>query len=140
MRNGFWNSPGVTDLGDGWKARLLSAWEAMEAKAEAETLASEGRDEALCANACLLAHALLRRGQPAFADGKAVLEGLTAGQIGELARRWSAFDRASNPSVLDGEETVEQAKKAWSTRRKSVFDGACSKRFTLCLPRRGFEK
>ncbi|MCI5705118.1 MAG: hypothetical protein MR272_07925 [Pseudoflavonifractor sp.] len=137
MRDNFWNRPGVTELGGGWRARLLSAWEAMEARAEAETLAAEGRDPALCANACLLARALLRRGRPAFAGGKEVLEGMTAGQIGELARRWSAFDRESNPSVLSGEETVEQAKKAWSTRRKSAFGGACSKHFTLCLPRRG---
>ena len=137
MRSGFWNRPRVTDLGDGWKARLLSAWEAMEAKAEGEMLAAEGRDGALCANACLLARALLRRGRPAFANGTAVLDRLTARQIGELARRWSAFDRESNPSVLDGEEAVERAKKAWSTRRKSAFGGACSKRFTLCRPRRG---
>lgn len=137
MRDGVWNSPRVTRLGDGWRGRLLSAREAMEARAEGEALAAGGPDGALCANACLLARALLRRGRPAFADGAAVLETLTAGQIGELARRWSAFDRACNPSVLDGEETVEQAKKAWSTRRKSAFTGACSKRFTPFPPRRG---
>ena len=137
MRGGVWNRHGVMDLGDGWKARLLSAMEAMEARVEGEALAAGDRDGALCANACLLARVLLRRGKPAFADGAAVLEELTAKQIGELARRWSAFDRACNPSVLDGEETVEQVKKAWSTRRKSAFTGACSKRFTPYPPRRG---
>ncbi|MFQ7450711.1 MAG: hypothetical protein ACLRNQ_03945 [Flavonifractor plautii] len=59
-------------------------------------------EAALCANACLLARALERGGQPVFADGGAALAGLSAREIGALAGRWAAFDRAENPSPRTG--------------------------------------
>ena len=40
--------------------RLLSAREVLEARREGEQLAAEGREKALCANACLIAKALER--------------------------------------------------------------------------------
>ena len=93
---------------------------------EAEGLARGEAEAALCANACLLARALERGGQPVFADGGAALAGLSAREIGALAGRWAAFDRAENPSPEDGEERLEGLKKAWSTRPMSAFAGACS--------------
>ena len=54
------------------------------------------------------------------------LAGLSAREIGALASRWAAFDRAENPSPEDGEERLEGLKKAWSTRPMSAFAGACS--------------
>ena len=105
-------------LEDGRELRLLSALEVLEARREAEA--------ALCANACLLARALERGGQPVFADGGAALAGLSAREIGALAGRWAAFDRAENPSPEDGEERLEGLKKAWSTRPMSAFAGVCS--------------
>ena len=65
-------------------------------------------------------------GQPVFADGGAALAGLSAREIGALAGRWAAFDRAENPSPEDGEERLEGLKKAWSTRPMSAFAGVCS--------------
>ena len=50
----------------------------------------------------------------------------TAREIGALAGRWAAFDRAGNPSPEDGEERLEGLKKAWSTRPMSAFAGVCS--------------
>jgi len=135
MEGGLLTRPRVKDLGKGWSVRLLSAREEMEASREGETLAGEGRERALCANACLLARALLKRGRPAFADGREVLEELTAGQIGELARRWAEFDRSCNPSPLD-EEELDGLKKALSTRLMSAFSGACSRLLGRCPPRR----
>ena len=113
-------------LEDGRELRLLSALEVLEARREAEGLARGEAEAALCANACLLARALERGGQPVFADGGAALAGLSAREIGALASRWAAFERAENPSPEDGEERLEGLKKAWSTRPMSAFAGACS--------------
>ena len=99
-------------LEDGRELRLLSALEVLEARREAEGLARGEAEAALCANACLLARALERGGQPVFADGGAALAGLSAREIGALAGRWAAFDRAENPSPEDGEERLEGLKKA----------------------------
>ena len=123
--SGLLTKPRVKDLGGGWSLRLLSAREELEARAEGEALASDERDRALCANACLLSRALLKRGKSCFDSGRAVLEALTAGQIADMARRWGEFDRACNPSALE-KETVDEAKKAWSARLMSAFSGACS--------------
>ena len=122
-------------LEDGRELRLLSALEVLEARREAEGLARGEAEAALCANACLLARALERGGQPVFADGGAALAGLSAREIGALAGRWAAFDRAENPSPEDGEERLEGLKKAWSTRPMSAFAGVCPNalaRFRRC--------
>lgn len=88
-------------LSGGWALRTLPALELLQARREAAGLARDRRERALCANACLLARALEdeETGQPAFADGKAVLAGLTAEEIGALAARWSAFRRANDPGL-----------------------------------------
>ena len=108
-------------LEDGRELRLLSALEVLEARREAEGLARGEAEAALCANACLLARALERGGQPVFADGGAALAGLSAREIGGRAARWAALARAEN-----GEERLEGLKKAWSTRPMSAFAGVCS--------------
>ena len=137
MTGGLLSRPREKDLGRGWSLRLLSAWEAMEARAEGEELAGEGREGALCANACLLARALERGGEPVFSTGGAVLEGLSVEQIASLSRQWSAFNRRENPSPEEGEPGVHDLKKAWSTRLMRAFSGACSGLLGRCPPRRG---
>ena len=92
------------DLGDGRFLRLLSAQEALEARREGELLAQEGGERALCANAALLSRALEGPDGPLFRSGRAVLEGMTAREIGALASRWAAFDRAENPVPRDEKE------------------------------------
>ena len=122
-------------LEDGRELRLLSALEVLEAGREGAELAQNEGERALCANACLLARALERKGKPVFPSGRAVLEGLSAREIGELARRWNEMDRAENPSPEDGMEDVLALKKAWSTRLRSAFAGVCSALFRP-FPRR----
>ena len=48
---------------------------------------------------------------PVFADGRAVLAGLTAEEIAALAGRWSAFRRESDPGLDLSQEELEAVKK-----------------------------
>jgi len=107
-------------LGKGRSLRLLTAREVLEARREAVKLAADGKERAACSNACLIAKALEWRGRPVYPDGQAVLDSLRMEEIGELSRRWAAFNREENPSVLDGEGAVDRLKKVWSTRRTSA--------------------
>ena len=106
--------------------RLLSAREVLEARREGDRLTQDGRERALCRNACLIARALERKGRPVFADGRATLDGLRVEDISRLADAWGAFNREANPSPLDGEEEIRRRKKGWSTRLTRAFSGACS--------------
>ena len=124
-------------LEDGRELRLLSALEVLQARREAEELAQSEGERALCANACLLARALERGGEPVFSTGGAVLEGLSVEQIASLSRQWSAFNRRENPSPEEGEPGVHDLKKAWSTRLMRAFSGACSGLLGRCPPSRG---
>ena len=123
-------------LGRGRTLRLLSAREVLEARREAEELARDGAERALCSNACLLARALERWGRPVYESGREALERLTPGAIENLARQWAAFDREENPSPEDGEGRVEALKKAWSTHPMSALSGACSGVWGRFRPRR----
>ena len=127
-------------LEDGSELRLLSALEVLEARREAEELAKSAGEQALCSNACLLARALERDGEPLFEDGWAVLRGMTASEIAVLATRWADFERQEDPAPEDGEERCRQLKKAWSTRRRSACAGVCSRPSELCPPRRACGK
>jgi len=117
--------------------RLLSAREVLEARREGDGLALDGRERALCRNACLVARALERGGKPVFEDGQAALDGLRVEDIARLTDAWAAFNREHNPSPLDGEQEIKRRKKAWSTRVMSAFSGACSACLALCPPRSG---
>ena len=97
----------------------------------------DGRERALCANACLLARALERDGRPVFPDGEAALRGMTAGEIAQLAGRWARFDGEENPSPSAGEGRVDAIKKGWSARARSAFAGVCSGFFRRCPPKSG---
>ena len=136
MDGGFLGQPRRIKV-DGGELRLLSAREVLEARREGDRLARDGRERALCRNACLVARALERRGRPAFADGEAVLDALRVEDIARLADAWAEFNQACNPSPLDGEQEVSRRKKAWSTRVMSAFNGACSVCLALCPPRSG---
>ena len=120
--------------------RLLSAWEVLDARREGDGLARDGRERALCRNACLIARALERKGRPVFENGQAALNALRVEDIARLADAWAAFNREWNPSALDGEQEVQRRKKAWSTRIMSAFSGACSGCSALCPPRSGRKK
>ena len=127
--------PCALELEDGRQLRLLSAWEVLQARREAGTLAREDREQALCSNACLLARALEENGTPVFHDGREALEGLCVEEIDTLARRWWAFSRRVNPGADAGEETVDALKNVWSTRRRSGCTGACCGHSQPCPPK-----
>ena len=127
-------------MGGGRTLRLLSAWEVLEARREGDELAQDGKERAVCRNACLVARALERDGRPVFESGRAALDGLRLEEIDRLAGAWAAFNRECNPSPLDGEEELQRRKKAWSTRIMSAFSGACSACLALCPPRGGQRK
>ena len=71
-------------LEDGRELRLLSALEVLQARREAEELARNEGERALCANACLLARALENHGRPVFDSGKALLAAMGVREIGAL--------------------------------------------------------
>ena len=114
-------------LGNGMELRLLSALEVLQARREAAELAQEDRERALCSNACLLARALehTEDQRPVFADGRAVLAGLTVEEIAALSARWSRFSRAEDPGLDLSEEELESVKKNSGTSRGSGCDGGC---------------
>ena len=132
--------PRRTDAGGGRTLRLLSAREVLEARREGDALARDGRERALCRNACLVARALERKGKPVFENGQAALDALRVEDIARLADAWSEFNRKCNPSPLDGTQEIERRKKAWSTRIMSAFSGACSGYSALCPRRNGRKK
>ena len=140
MDGRFWIGPDRVKAGGGTTLRLLSAWEVLEARREGDALARDGRERALCRNACLVARALERKGRPVFGDGQAALDGLRVEDIARLADAWAAFDREHDPSPLDGKEELDRRKKAWSTRVMSAFSGACSGCLALCRRRNGRKK
>ena len=128
MMGGLLELPRERGLGEGWSLRLLTAREEMECRREGLELAAEEGEgqEALCANACLVARVLWRRGKAVLESGEAVLDALRAEDIGALAEEWARFNREWNPSPLDGEEEIQRRKKGWSTRLTRAFSGACS--------------
>jgi len=133
----FWAGPDRVKAGNGTTLRLLSAREVLEARREGNALALDGKERALCRNACLIARALERKGKPVFEDGQAALDGLRVDDIARLADRWAQFNRICNPSPLDGEQELDRRKKVWSTRIMSAFSGACSACLALCPRRSG---
>ena len=138
MRGGLLAGARRLRLENGLELRLLSALEVLQARREAEALSREGdgRERALCSNACVVARALEKGGRPVYQSGQAVLEDLTVEGITALARRWAAFGREENPSLTEGEERVDALKKVWSTRRRSAFGGVCSGLLGRFPPRR----
>ena len=134
--DGFWVGPDRVNV-DGGELRLLSAREVLEARREGDFLAADGRERALCRNACLIARALERNGEAVFDGGHAVLDALRVEDIARLADRWAQFNRECNPSAMDAEQEIRRRKKAWSTRVMSAFSGACSACLALCRRRTG---
>ena len=124
-------------LPDGRTLRLLTAQELLDARREAEGLVRADRERALCANACLLARAVERRGKAVWASGAEVLASCTPAQVEGLARRWSELDRRRGPGLDAAPEEVDALKKACGTHRRSACAGACCKASAHCRPRRG---
>jgi len=132
MYSGLLGGPSQLELEDGRHLRLLSAMEVLEARREAKQLAQDGRERALCSNACLLARAVLRDGRPQFRDATQVLEQMTAEEIETLAGQWSKFNAQTNPGLNVDEEQADALKNVWSTPGKNGCTGACCDPFQPC--------
>ena len=114
-------------LDNGMDLRLLSALEVLQARREAEELTCADRERALCSNACLLARALERTEDrtPVFADGRAVLAGLTMEEIAALAGRWAAFRKEADPGLALSGDELEKAKKNFVPTGQNGCAGGC---------------
>lgn len=102
----------ATLRGMDYTLRVVTARELLEARREADGLAADGAERALCANACLLARALELDGRRLFPSGEAALAQLTPGEIGSLAAQLGQLEQAGDPSVEDGAEETQRLKKA----------------------------
>jgi hypothetical protein len=102
-------------LADGRSLRLLTDREILEARREGLTM--EG-DRALNSNACLLARALVREGEPVYLSGRAVRKALSPEEIQDLAGAWAAFDRRENPGLTAPTDRVEDLKNALGGTRR----------------------
>ena len=98
-------------LEDGVRLRLLTARELLEARREAAELAEDGKELALCSNACLVARAVLgHTGRRRYRDGTEVLERLTPGEIEALAKCWARFRKEASPGLDIGRERLDKLK------------------------------
>lgn len=120
--------PGVRykTLADGTRLRILTAMEVLEARREAQKLATREEELALCANACILARAWEMEGKPCFLSAEQLLGTLSVSRIQSMAKVWADFDREENPGLSESQERLESIKKVWSTRIRSAFAGVCS--------------
>lgn len=98
-------------LENGVRLRLLTAREILEARREAAELAKDGKELALCSNACLVARAVLgHTGRRRYRDGGEVLDRLTPGEIEALARCWARFRKEEAPGLELGRERLDELK------------------------------
>lgn len=103
-------------LEGGRALRRLTETEEMQARREAMALAVNEMDLPLCSNACLVARALVCDGEPVYADGRAVLDGMTGAEIEDLARRWAAFRREDGVGLGLGEARLAELKAGFAAR------------------------
>ena len=87
--------------------RILSAREMLSCKREAEALCRNPEALGLWRNACILARAYCRGGMQVFPDGEAVLEKLSAEEIGREIAAYGEFSARVDVSCRE-EETAEE--------------------------------
>lgn len=103
-------------LEGGRALRQLTETEEMQARREAMALAVNEMDLPLCANACLVARALVCDGERVYADGRAVLDALTSEEIETLAHRWAEARREDGVGLGLGETRLEELKASFAAR------------------------
>mgnify|MGYP005802236101 CR=1 FL=1 len=116
---------------DEGELRLLSAWEVLQARREGALLAQDGRERALCDNACLLARALESRGRPVSADGQQVLSSPRVAAVVRPAQAWDQFNRSRNPSPWHSTAALDEATNRSRPPLTTAFNAvgpACSPR------------
>lgn len=81
-----------------WTLRVLTARQLLQARWEAEELTRRDEERGLVLNACVVAKAAYRGPWRAFSSGAAVLNRLTAEEIGGLAQAYYGLCQRVNPS------------------------------------------
>lgn len=109
------------------RLRLLTAWELLEARAEAERCCEDAAALGLWQNACLVARAATAWGRRPWADGAAVMRRCTPERIEELARRYEEMakrcdphcgqDEAKTEAMLEKLRQMPQARIQWRVLR-----------------------
>lgn len=109
------------------RLRLLTAWELLQARAEAERCCSDAAELGLWQNASLLARAVTRWGRRRWPDGAAVLKACTPGQIEAMARRYQLMaehcdphcgqDEAQTSAMLERLRQMPEARIQWRVLR-----------------------
>lgn len=89
------------------RMRLLTAWELLEARAEAERCCTDAAALGLWQNACLLARAVTRWGRRPWADGAAVLKQCRPEEIEAMALRYQAMAECCDPHCGQAEKKTE---------------------------------
>ncbi len=107
--------------------RLLTAWELLAARAEAERCCDDAAALGLWQNACLLSRAVTRWGRRRWADGAAVLRHCRPEQIEALALRYRAMAERCDPhcgqeearteAMLDRLRQLPEARIQWRVLR-----------------------
>lgn len=110
----------IKTLPDGKALRLLTSRELLEAKREAASLAANGKETAVCSNACILARAVLKKGQQLYHSGSEVLSLCTPEQIENLTKQWAAFNREENPGLATNGVRLDQLKKSLDTSKQRL--------------------
>lgn len=81
---------------------LISAYALLQAQHEALELAKDAPETAgLCLNACILAKAARRNGEPMFKDGEDVMHRLPAERIGFWAEKYLALCAQEDPACCE---------------------------------------
>lgn len=89
----------------GYQLRILSAWELLQARREAEELEDVPETAGLRHNAGVLCRAVVQGGLPVFASARELLQHWSAEQIaGEMAA-YREFAKRVAPDCEDGQET-----------------------------------
>lgn len=98
--------------------RIISAWELLQARWEAQTMGDEAETEALRRNACILSRAVMRGGGRIFDSGKAVLEQWSAEKIGREIAAYRLLACRVDPGC--GQE--QQVEKLLSQLKKEPME------------------
>lgn len=95
----------------GHTLRILSAWELMQAQAEAESMEGTEETRALRGNACVLSRGVYRDGVPMFSSGQEVLEQWSGEKISREMEAYRAMAAQVDPDCGQ-EELVGQLSEA----------------------------
>ena len=90
------------------RLRLLSAWELLQARREAERCCDDPAESGLWQNACLIARAAVRGHRRRYPSGAAVLQRCTPEQIEQMTRAYQSMAERMDPHCGQPTERTEK--------------------------------